>query len=316
MLGRLETPLVRVMSATHSGCDNLLNSRPEKRRLKDPNLIIDGLPEVQSGDVVSLGAPWDGGSSWLRGPAFAPARIRQELTSGARNLTSESGLDLRERRDFRLLGDLTLDLPEPHGDITRAAEQVLARGARPIFLGGDHSITYPLVRAVVHHVPHLTILHFDAHPDLYDELDGNRLSHACPMARIMEECPELRLIQLGIRTLNAHQQAQADRFGVEIHEMRCWQDSWEKSEPIRGPVYISIDLDALDPAFAPGVSHPEPGGMTVRQLLEVLAQLSAPIVGADIVELNPVVDVRDVTAVVAAKILKELVAQMLGQSSQ
>jgi arginase family enzyme len=154
-------------------------------------------------------------------------------------------------------------------------------------------------------------LHLDAHPDLYDELEGNRYSHACPFARIMEEDLVVRLVQVGIRTMNPHQRAQAERFGVEVIEMRDWPPG-----PVfdfDGPVYLSLDLDVLDPAFAPGTSHHEPGGLSTREVLGLVQNLRAPIVGADIVELNPVRDPVGITAMAAAKLMKEVLALMLGR---
>ena len=135
-------------------------------------------------------------------------------------------------------------------------------------LGGDHAVTYPVVRAVAAIHGPVDILHFDAHPDLYDEFEGRRLSHACPFARIMEEGLARRLVQVGIRTLNAHQRAQAERFGVEIHPMNTF-DAHSFVPDLAAPAYLSFDLDALDPAFAPGVSHHEPGGLTVRETLDI-----------------------------------------------
>src|SRR6185503_15943007 len=130
-------------------------------------------------------------------------------------------------------------------------------GARPVSLGGDHSVTYPILRAVRPHAPTVTILHIDAHPDLYDEFEGDRYSHACPFARIMEERLADRLVQVGIRTLTAVQRAQAERYGVEVIDMRAWVAG--RRPTLREPVYVSIDIDAFDPAFAPGVGHREPG---------------------------------------------------------
>jgi len=156
-----------------------------------------------------------------------------------------------------------------------------------------------------HHGP-VDILHIDAHPDLYDALLGNRRSHASPFARIMEAGLATRLVQVGIRTLNTHQREQADRFGVEIVPMRGFELA--KLPRLVRPLYISIDLDGLDPAHAPGVSHHEPGGLTTRQLLDLLDRVEAPIVGADVVEYNPDRDINGMTAVVAAKLVKELAA--------
>ncbi len=184
-----------------------------------------------------------------------------------------------------------------------------ARDGRPLVLGGDHSITYPVLRGFRPRHPRLTVLHFDAHPDLYDEFEGDRFSHACPFARCMEEGLIDRLVQVGIRTINGHQREQARKFGVEVIEMKDWRDG--RPLGLEGPVYISFDLDALEPGLIPGISHREPGGFTVRQALSIIQGIAAPLVGADIVELNPSNDPSGVSAAVAAKLAKELAGQML-----
>jgi arginase family enzyme len=155
----------------------------------------------------------------------------------------------------------------------------------------------------------LTILHIDAHPDLYDVLDGNRFSHACPFARIMESGLAARLVQVGIRTLNTHQREQAQRFGVEMIDMVGWGEGVRPV--VDGPVYVSLDLDGLDPAFAPGVSHHEPGGLTTREVVHLLHSLPGPIIGADVVEFNPLRDPIGTTAALAAKLVKELIGRMI-----
>jgi arginase family enzyme len=158
------------------------------------------------------------------------------------------------------------------------------------------------------------VVQLDAHPDLYDDFEGDRLSNACPFARIMEEGQVARLVQVGIRTLNGPQRAQAERFGVEVVEMKAWSpDLVVKSD---GPIYVSLDLDVLDPAYAPGVSHPEPGGLSTREVVGFLQRLDGPLVGADLVELNPTRDPTGLTALVAAKLAKELLARLLEGSGR
>lgn len=266
---------------------------------------------LEPGEVALLGVPWDAHSSFLRGPALAPRQIRAALHSGAMNLCAENGLDLGNDDRWRDLGDLAI----PAGDeaalaaIMGAAAAMLEQGARVLALGGDHAVSFPLLRAYGAAHPGLTVLHVDAHPDLYDELDGDRLSHACPFARALEEGRIARLVQVGIRTLNPHQREQARRFGVEVVEMRDWRPGMDLR--LSGPLYLSLDLDALDPAFAPGVSHHEPGGFTTREVLGIIQSLPVPLVGADLVEFNPVRDPSGITAALAAKLLKEILAQML-----
>jgi agmatinase len=260
--------------------------------------------------VAVVGVPLDENSSFLRGPALAPPRIRAVLHAGSMNLCTEDGVDLSGRSDWRDLGDLEVGRGEAAlVGIERQIAALVSGGSRVLSLGGDHSITYPIVRAVAAAYLGLSILHIDAHPDLYDEFAGSRISHACPFARIMEERLAARLVQVGIRTMNPHQRAQADRFGVEVVTMREYTP--DLALDLRGPIYVSLDLDALDPAFAPGVSHHEPGGLSVREVLRLLARLDGPLVGADIVEYNPIRDHADMTAAVAAKFYKELVGRLL-----
>jgi len=265
--------------------------------------------------VKVLGVPYDMHSSFLRGPALAPPSIRAALSCGSANWCTESGIDLDPALTDAWvdLGDLTVpdDGSAAVAIIRAAAAEAIADGSGLLSLGGDHIVTWPLVQAISEHHDDLTIVHFDAHPDLYDHLDGDRFSHACPFARIMEEGRAARLLQFGIRTMTPHQREQADRFGVEVHEFRDWDGM---IPALQGPVYVTVDMDALDPAFAPGISHHEPGGMSTRQLLDAIRQIGdtgAAIVGADVVELNPTRDVNDMTAMVAAKIFRELLGLLL-----
>jgi agmatinase len=206
-------------------------------------------------------------------------------------------------------GDLALTDGDAFATITTSIDALLKKNARPLSLGGDHSITYPVMQAFARHHRDLTLVQFDAHPDLYDEFEGSRVSHACPFARIMENGLARRLIQVGIRTINGHQRQQAEKFGVEVIEMSALPAHAHLE--IRGPVYISFDMDVLDPAFAPGVSHREPGGMSVREALAHLRALEGTIVGADVVEYNPVQDISGLTATVAAKLVKEILGMMI-----
>ncbi len=258
-----------------------------------------------------VGVPTDEGSSFLRGPAQAPLLIREALHSDSAHLWTEEGQDLGQEPRLIDTGDLALSTGTAVlAEIERGIAARLEPDARVIALGGDHAITHPIMRAVAarHGAP--TILHLDAHPDLYDELNGNRHSHACPFARIMEEGLATRLVQMGVRTMNGHQRAQVKRFGVEVLPIETFGPGAVPA--LRGPVYLSLDLDVLDPAFAPGLSHHEPGGVSTRQLLQLIKSLRVDLVGADIVEYNPTRDLHGVTAMVAAKALKEIVARMLG----
>jgi arginase len=255
--------------------------------------------------VELIGLPTDSHSSFLRGPAQAPELIRQALASDHANLATELGSEIGIDFTIEDRGDLPLLEDDRDFGHIRAAAASAARGGNvPIFLGGDHMVSNPIVAGLAQVHGPVNILHFDAHPDIYDDFAGDPLSHASPFARIMERGDAARLVQVGIRTLNAHCRGQVERFGVEMIEMRHFHA--EDVPILPAPLYVSIDLDALDPAFAPGVSHHEPGGLSVRELLSVLQRIDGPIIGADVVEYNPTRDINGMTAVVAAKFVKEL----------
>jgi agmatinase len=256
-----------------------------------------------------IGLPYDASSSFRRGPARAPDLIRNALRCDSGNTWSEGLLDVGAPDVLADAGNLVL--PETFAAralIEAGILRILETGGLPLALGGDHSVTYPVLRALGPRHPGLTILHVDAHPDLYDRFEGDPYSHACPFARIMEEGLAARLVQVGIRTMNGAQRAQADRFGVEVIDMRAWAAGTRPR--LHGPVYISIDLDGIDPAFAPGVSHHEPGGLSSREVLSLIQAVPGPVVGADVVEFNPELDPAGLTARLCAKLVKELAERM------
>ncbi len=261
------------------------------------------------GTPTLLGIPFDAQSSYLRGAGDAPPKIREALRCDASNSWTESGVDLSVSGLYQDAGDLSFAEESAFAAIETEVDGLLDQGKRPLALGGDHSVTFPIIQAFARKHKDLTIFHFDAHPDLYDEFEGNRLSHACPFARIMEAGLAKRLVQVGIRTINRHQREQAERFGVEVVEMRALPAYARLRAD--GPVYITFDMDVLDPAFAPGVSHREPGGMSVREAIAHLHSIEGTIVGADVIEYNPVQDVAGLTATVAAKIVKEILGKMI-----
>ncbi|MCV6545855.1 MAG: agmatinase [Cohaesibacter sp.] len=266
--------------------------------------------------VSLLGLPQDNNSTFLTGPHMAPARIREALDCDSANPWTETGFDLSRAECLQDAGDVPLR--DKSGDeafelIRSSIAGLLEKGNPILCLGGDHSVTQPAVIAHAQAYPGLNILHLDAHPDLYDDMNGNPYSHASPFARLMETGSLNRLVQVGIRTLNGHQREQAKRFGVEIHEMRDL--SGVNSIAFDGHVYLSLDLDVLDPAFAPGVSHYEPGGLATRQVIDLIHSFNGRLVGADIVELNPHRDPGNITAMVAAKLVKEIAGRLLKDRS-
>jgi len=257
--------------------------------------------------IALIGIPWDKKSSYLQGPALAPTRIRQALHSDAGNYWTELTVNPIQNDLFEDWGDIKVPT---YSAIEKQIALALNKGVRTLSLGGDHSVVFPIMKAYHQFFPPFDILQIDAHGDLYHEFEGDPHSHACPFARIMENKLAERLVQVGIRTFNPHQKEQAAKFNVESIEMRDFDAG--KRPTFTRPVYISLDLDGLDPAFAPGVSHHEPGGLTTREVLRMIQNLEVPIIGADVVELNPHRDVSDMTAAVAAKFVKEIAGKMLG----
>jgi arginase len=260
--------------------------------------------------IASVSIAFDEFSSFMRGPALAPAKIHEAFHSDSANYFTERGTDLKNHQEIVVVPPFQLPTgPAITDAIDACTTEVIAQYDKVLTLGGDHSITYPVVRALARKFKNLSILHIDAHPDLYDVFEGNRFSHACPFARIMEEGLAQRLVQIGIRTMAKHQREQADRFGVEVIEMKDFDGL--RQYHFDGPLYISLDIDAIDPAFAPGVSHHEPGGFTTREVLTVLQKVRADVVGADIVEFNPLRDNSGITAMLAAKLYKEMLDVLL-----
>ncbi|MBN8887284.1 MAG: arginase family protein [Rudaea sp.] len=263
--------------------------------------------------ISLLGIPHDDNSSYMKGAAEAPPLIRRELFSDVYTNWSETGVDIAAPGRIVDHGDLRFDgAADPWDVIERNVLRVIQPGAPLICLGGDHAITHPVIRAVSRRHAPLTIVHIDAHPDIYHEYQGNPRSHTSPFARIMEEQLADRLIQIGLRTVNDHHREQFKRFGVEAIGIARCDERLELA--LRSPVYLSVDIDALDPAFAPGVSHREAGGLSTRQVIRLIQSIDRPIVAADVVEYNPRCDISGMTAGVAAKLVKEIAGMMVRTS--
>ncbi len=269
------------------------------------------IKQSQKFNLAIIGIPFDEKSCYLRGAAKGPQAIRAASTGKAINPWTELGANLEEEGVLVDLGDVDAsgNFQEVFSRIERSVLEILEKNAVPVVLGGDHSITFPVVKAFARRFKPLDILHFDAHPDLYEELYGDRFSHACPFARIIEQGLARSLVQVGIRAATGEHRAKVLKHGIRMIEMKDIKDNL--CLEFSNPLYISFDLDALDPAFAPGVSHHEPGGLSSRQALSILQRLKARIVGLDVVELNPERDVSGITAAAAVKIIKEVLGKIV-----
>lgn len=261
---------------------------------------------MKSKKVVLTGIPWDNKSSYLQGAALAPNRIRAALHCGSANYWTELNTNPIEASNFEDVGDFSIS---DYFDIERKLTRLLEKEVSVLSLGGDHSITYPIIKAYRNFYSSFDILQIDAHGDLYDDFEGDKYSHACPFARILEDNLVYKLHQVGIRAINPQQRALIKKYGVNTIEMYQFEEG--KRPVFDKPLYISLDLDGIDPAYAPGVAHHEPGGLTSREVLRLIQQINVPIIGADIVEYNPHRDVSEKTAMLAAKLLKEIAGKML-----
>ncbi len=258
-----------------------------------------------------LGLPMDWTTTYVPGTRFAPQRIRH--ASCNIELYSITTRRVLEGKGYVDLGDVFL----PNGDIMASVKNIeqVVRGIldeypdrKYFFIGGEHLVTLPLIRALSKEIE--SIIVFDAHGDLRDEYLGVKYSHATVMRRIIEET-KLPIYFIGTRALSEEEHAYIEANNIvvvdplEINRV----DEVVKEAVADKKVYISIDMDAIDPSYAPGVSNPEPLGLTPLQLLEItekIVEYSRSIVGVDIVEVNPLRDVNDVTSILAAKILVEI----------
>jgi len=200
--------------------------------------------------IKTIGIPFDGNSSFLKGPALAPSRIRLMDADGSANSFSESGKEIAEGKNYIDLGDISFVETSPqfvYAAIEQKIQQEFTGSDKIICIGGDHSISFPIIEAYTHKFANLNVLHLDAHADLYDNFDNNPYSHASPFARLMEKGIIQSLTQVGIRTLTTHQKEQAQLFNVQVIEMKDFNYDFIKT--LRPPLYISLDLDVLDPAL-------------------------------------------------------------------
>lgn len=269
--------------------------------------FLGSLADVDEASLMLMGAPFDGTTSFVPGTRLGPARIR-EASVGLE--TYSPALD-RSLDDVRMadLGDLEL----PYGNVAAALEMIEAAcrsvvetGAKPILLGGEHLVTLPAVRACYSRHPGLAVVQFDAHADLRDEYMGEHDSHATVMRRIGEVIGSDNVYQLGIRSGTREEFAFGRAFSP-VFETDLADGIRQVREELAGrPVYVTVDIDVVDPGFAPGTGTPEPGGCRPDELFQALWALDGLyVVGFDVVEVNPLVDTGVVTSILAAKIVRE-----------
>ncbi|MBC7218664.1 MAG: agmatinase [Hadesarchaea archaeon] len=268
----------------------------------------------EKSQVVFLGAPVDTTSSYRPGYRFAPAKIR-EASANLETYVMSAGVDVFEKINITDIGDIMVtpaDLAITGARINNTVKKILADGKIPAIMGGEHTISYFAIKPF----DDVIVIHLDAHRDLRDDYLGDKLCHATVMRRVLDHLPANRLIQLGVRSCSKDEAEFAKKAGIlaysveEIIEEPTVIVSHVKEIAKKSKVYLSIDLDVLDPAFAPGVSTPEPGGLSTIDLLRILRELGKlDISGFDVVELVPPHD-DGTTSFVAARIIYELLAAL------
>jgi len=277
--------------------------------------------EVEGLDVAILGIPFDGGVSFRPGARFGPKEIRSNslLVRPYHPVLRTLPFDRLRVADCGDVDVNPLDIVDTYGRIEEAVGRVLGAGAVPACVGGDHSISLPILRAVARTHGPVALVHFDSHQDMWEEYFGNRYFHGTPFRRALEEglYQPRETVQIGIRgpVYAEDDFAFGETHGVtvlraeEVHH-RGLEAVRPHLERLRGrKVYVSFDIDSVDPAFAPGTGTPEVGGLTSAQALDLLRMLAGlDIVAFDIVEVSPPYDQSGITAMLAANVLFELIS--------
>src|SRR5262252_1270951 len=273
-------------------------------------------------DVALLGIPYDGGTSYRPGARHGPRHIREQ-SSMIRPWNPVLQVSPFERLRVADYGDVDvvpISIEGTFAAIEREVDTLVAAGVVPVSVGGDHSVTLPILRSLARRHGRLGLVHFDAHPDTWDEYFGSKFFHGTPFRRAVEEnlIDPRRMIQVGIRgpLYGSEDFEFHDRHGIEVARIETVKDqgtAWvaERFARLRGgPVYCSFDIDAIDPAFAPGTGTPEVGGLTSYEALVLVRALAGQsLVGADVVEVSPPYDgPGQITALMAANLLFELVS--------
>jgi agmatinase len=285
-----------------------------------------------SADVAIFGVPWDEGVGYRPGARFGPRSLREYSTRFAfheRGMRKAGYWDIENRRRYldkiRLVdcGDqdvLYLKVEETFSAVTESVEKILSRKAFPVILGGDHSITFPVVRAFRNYKP-LHLIHLDAHLDYNDSIEGVLLANGNPIKRVSELNFIGEVIQVGMRGIRAREDAYQDSLsrGNKIITMTDFRhkgvDEVLRQIPDGGNLYVTIDIDVLDPSIAPGTSSPEFEGMTYKEIKELLTGIASrgKVVGFDLVEVNPFLDVVGLTQSAAVMIILEFLAAIFRQ---
>jgi agmatinase len=284
-------------------------------------MLLPAAESVADLDVALLGIPYDGGTSYRSGARFGPRAVREQ-SSLIRPWHPVLKVHPFEKLRVADCGDVDvvpISIERTYEQVERRLDAVLAAGVTPLCVGGDHSVSLPILRAIARRHGPVGVVHFDAHPDTWDEYFGSKYFHGTPFRRAVEEgaIDPRRMIQVGIRgpLYGPEDFAFQDAHGMEVIRVESVKEMgvpWvvERLARLRGgPVYVSFDIDAVDPAYAPATGTPEVGGLTSYEALALLRGLSGmQLVGADVVEVSPPYDgPGQITSLLAANVMFELV---------
>ena len=303
---------------------------PDVTFLGVPRCDLEDAGTFAGTDVVIIGSPYDGGTSYRAGARFGPRMIR--TTDYISHDSSRPHLALRvdPLQEMRVVDAGDIQMYGPDGQaaldaLERAVRTAAEAGAIPLVLGGDHTITWPDVTGVAHARGwgRVSVIHFDAHADTGDVQFGSLIGHGLPMRRLIESgaCRGDRFLQVGLRgdwpePPTLRWMADQGMRSFEMHEVvrRGLDAVLEEAFAIAvdgcDGVFVSVDLDVVDPGMAPGTGTPEPGGITGRQLLDAVRRIAVelPVVGADVVEVAPAYDLAEITSFLANRVVLELLS--------
>ncbi|ANB60808.1 agmatinase [Anoxybacteroides amylolyticum] len=275
------------------------------------NVFIKSHPNFEESEAVIYGMPMDWTVSYRPGSRFGPARIR-EVSIGLEEYSPYLDRELEEVKYFD-----AGDIPLPFGNAQRSldmieefVDRILTAGKFPLGLGGEHLVSWPVMKAVYKKYPDLAIIHMDAHTDLREHYEGEPLSHSTPIRKIAELIGPKNVYSFGIRSGMKEEFEWAKQNGMYIAKFEVLEPLKEVLPTLAGrPVYVTIDIDVLDPAHAPGTGTVDAGGITSKELLAAIHEIARSdvhVVGADLVEVAPVYDHSEQTANTASKLVREM----------
>ncbi|MES9682231.1 agmatinase [Bacillus sp. AFS001701] len=275
------------------------------------NVFIKSHPSFEESKAVIYGMPMDWTVSFRPGSRFGPARIR-EVSVGLEEYSPYQDKELEEVKYFD-----AGDIPLPFGNAQRSLDMIedyidglLAEGKFPLGMGGEHLVSWPVMKAMYKKYPDLAIIHFDAHTDLRDSYEGEPLSHSTPIKKVCDLIGPKNVYSFGIRSGMKEEFEWAKEVGMNLFKFEVLEPLKKVLPTLAGrPVYVTIDIDVLDPAHAPGTGTLEAGGITSKEMLDsilAIANSDINVVGADLVEVAPVYDHAEQTQVAASKFIREI----------